>query len=244
MAMVAIRVFIWGMTLAVAVVLGARAQTPAALAGMQAYNRGDIGTAYRLLRQAADAGDPEALVNLGYLYARGQGIKEDQSEAYRLYLRSAELGDSEGMNAVGYKYLFGTGIPRNPERAVYWFCMAIAKGNPRAMNNLALVINDGQVVARDEAEARSLWEQSARLGHANSMLNLGKSYLLGMERDETKGSEWIGRAAQGGQPEAQALLRANGYRGPLPPPFFEAATMIPAPKNAAGHAKICGAAIS
>ena len=41
----------------------ARAQSEAALAGMQAYNKGDYAAAYRLLRQSADASDPQGLVN-------------------------------------------------------------------------------------------------------------------------------------------------------------------------------------
>src|SRR5690242_14702172 len=87
----------------------ARAQSDTTLEGMRAYNNGDFATAYRLLRQAADAGDPEAPVNLGYLYARGHGVKVDQMEALRLYEKSAKAGSSEGMNAIGYKYLFATG---------------------------------------------------------------------------------------------------------------------------------------
>jgi TPR repeat protein len=235
------------LVLAASTILGTTvvsAQSSTALLGMQAYNRGDIPTAYRLLRQAADAGDPQAQVNLGYLYARGQGVAADQKEALRLYLLSADQGDGEGMNAVGYKYLFGTGIAKDAKRAVYWFCLAVSKGNPRGMNNLAVVLNAGQDFKRDEAEARNLWEQSANLGHANSMANLGLSYLQGTLRDAAKGEEWIVRAAQGGQPDAQRLLRANGYAGALPPAFYEAAVMIPTPKNEAGHSKVCGATIS
>jgi hypothetical protein len=36
------------------------AQSPDTLAGMDARNRGDISTAYRLLSQEAEGGDPEA----------------------------------------------------------------------------------------------------------------------------------------------------------------------------------------
>jgi hypothetical protein len=36
------------------------AQSPDTLAGMDAYNRGDVSTAYRLLSQEAKGGDPEA----------------------------------------------------------------------------------------------------------------------------------------------------------------------------------------
>lgn len=35
------------------------------LAGIQAYNKGDVGTAFSLLKRAADAGNSDAEVNLG-----------------------------------------------------------------------------------------------------------------------------------------------------------------------------------
>jgi TPR repeat protein len=59
------------------------------------------------LKTAADAGDPDAQLNLGYLYARGQGVAQNQQEAMRLYLLSAKQGNPEGMNAVGFKYRYG-----------------------------------------------------------------------------------------------------------------------------------------
>jgi uncharacterized protein len=61
------------------------AQSDATLAGMEAYNHGDSATAHRLLSQEATAGDAEARVNLGYLFARGQGVWANQRAASRLY---------------------------------------------------------------------------------------------------------------------------------------------------------------
>jgi TPR repeat protein len=45
------------------------------------------------------------------------------------------------------------------------------------MNNLALMLDKGEGLPRDESEARSLWRQSAALGHVNAMANLGQSDL-------------------------------------------------------------------
>ena len=220
----------------------ASAQSAQTLAGMRAYNSGDFATAWRLLREAADRGDAEAQANLGYMYARGQGVATDQHAAFHLYALSAEQGDSEGMNALGYKYQFGTGIAKDIGRAIDWYCRAVEYGNPRAMNNLAIMLDAGRELPRDEAEARSLWQQSAALGHNNAMYNLARSYLSGpqAERDTRQGTMWLLRAAQNGQPAAQDVLRRNGYAGALPPPFNQAAMMLPSPRQAAGHTKVCG----
>jgi len=41
--------------------------TPTVRAGVDAYNRGDIATAFRLLSEAAASGNSDAQVNLGYM---------------------------------------------------------------------------------------------------------------------------------------------------------------------------------
>ena len=171
----------------------ASAQSANTLAGMDAYNHGDVAMAYRLLSQEAKAGDAEAQVNLGYLFARGQGVWANQQEALRLYNLSAAQGDGEGMNAVGYKYQYGTGVAQDLGLAVRWYCKAVQAGNARGMNNLAILLSNGLGVPKDEEQARDLWRQSAALGHVNAMANLAFSYLQSesAERDQDKGLAWM-----------------------------------------------------
>jgi uncharacterized protein len=221
----------------------AHAQTDTTLAGMQAYNGRDFAAAYRFLGQAADAGDPEALVNLGYLYARGHGVRADQSEALRLYELSAKAGSSEGMNALGFKYLYGTGVAKDPQRAAYWFCEAVLRGNPRAMNNLGIMLVSGDV-PMDLAEARNLWEQASTLSHPNAMNNLALSYLDGPDRDTAKADELMLRAAQLGHPNAQRYMQSRGHAGAFPPAINVEVAMKPEPKKVRGHTKECGLYIS
>ena len=221
-------------------------QPAATLEGMRAYNAGNINTAYRRLKQEAEKGDAEAQVNLGYLYARGQGVKADQREAFRLHALSADQGNGEGMNALGYKYEYAMGVPKDIGKAIHWFCRAIAFGNPRAMNNLALLLHEGREVPADEAEARSLWGQAAALGHSNAMYSLAMSYLWGPEtaRDPVQGNMWLMKAAEAGNSLARDVLWKTGYKGQLPPANNPAALMIPWVRDAAGHTKVCGNLIS
>ncbi|WP_188579000.1 tetratricopeptide repeat protein [Azorhizobium oxalatiphilum] len=224
----------------------ATAQSARTVMGMQAYNSGDIATAYKLLRQEADAGDSDAQVNLGYLYARGQHVPEDQGEALRLYLLSAEQGNGEGMNALGYKHQYGSGVPRNMDTAIVWYCRAVLAGNPRAMNNLAILLFSGEAISRNEEEARRLWQQAGAYGHVNAMANLGLSYLNGpgSGRDPVAGRHWMEQAALHGQRQAQAWLRANGYQGALPPPVDTSNAMTPSVRDRVGHSTVCRALTS
>jgi hypothetical protein len=217
------------------------------IGAMNAYNRGDFGTAFAILRREADRGDSDAEVNLGYLYARGQAVPQDQVQAFHFYDLSARQGNGEGMNALGYKYEFGTGIKRDINKAIYWYCTAVHAGNPRAMNNLALVLSNGKEVPRDLAAASDLWQQAADHGDVIGMFNLG-SWLLQSppnSEDHQRGARLIVEAANHGQRDAQIILRRSGYTGSLPPVVDFGGQMKLQPLDAApGHADICGSLIS
>jgi hypothetical protein len=70
--------------------------TEATRRAVQAYNRGDRELAFKLLKRESDAGVSDAQVNLGYMYARGQGTAVDRDEALRLYGLAAARGNGEG----------------------------------------------------------------------------------------------------------------------------------------------------
>jgi TPR repeat protein len=215
------------------------------LAGIQAYNRGEIGAAYKLLKQAADRGDSDAQVNLGYLYARGQGVPANQQEALRLYLLSAGQGNPEGMNAVGFKYRYGTGVAVDLPRAVHWFCRAAVSGDPRGLNNLANMYDDGKGVDRDLAEARRLWVQSADRGNPNAMFNLGQSLYFNQPADRERATALLLEAARLGHGGAQKYMRQLGYREALPRVVDTEAEMRPARKDLRpGKVRDCGALVS
>lgn len=221
--------------------------TAEVVAAVEAHNHGDVDTAFRLLSAEAARGNADAEVNLGYMYARGQGVATDQLEALRLYRLSAAAGNGEGMNALGYKYQFGTGVTPNLQTAIDWYCRAIAQGDPRALNNVAILYDHGIGVPLDRATARDLWRQSAERGHPNSAYNLGASMIAAPRAtdDTRQGVLWLQRAANAGHAAAQQWLRASGYAGPLPPPIDTTAAMTILPKDLApGHAPVCGSPVS
>jgi TPR repeat protein len=221
---------------------GGRDAKLATVKGIAAYNKGDYALAFHLLQSAANQGDSDAEVNLGYMYARGQAVQADQAEALRLYRLSAESGNGEGMNAIAYKYTFGTGVPVDMKMAVRWYCRAIGLGNPRALTNLGSLHAKGQGIAVDMDEAVDLWHQAAAMGHANAMFDLGVTLvqMIGTPSHETEGKAWIIRAAQLGQPAAINWLRSNNYGGPLPQPIDTTGRMMLAPPKApSGNAKEC-----
>jgi TPR repeat protein len=229
---------------------GARAQSQDAAielrTGITAYNKGDFPAALRHLQAAVDQGNAEALANLGYMYARGHGVKRDPAFALLLYRRGADAGDAEAMNAVGYRYNFAG--PPDFERAAQWYCRAVLRGNPRAMNNLAILFYNGQGVPQDLQEARSLWRQSAALGHLNAQTNLGLSLASDQALPDAarqSGLAMLRDAALLGSLQAQGILRSRGYTGPLPAAVDMQLPMRLEPVNPPpGHSKACEALVS
>ncbi len=214
--------------------------------GIAAYNKGDFAGAFRLLNAAAASGEAEAMVNLGYLYARGQGVRADSAFALQLYRRAAEAGDPEGMNAVGFRYNFAA--PPDYPNAIRWYCRAILRGNPRAMNNAAILFFNGQGIPRDRDEARSLWAQSAKLGHLNGMSNLGADIAGDAtmpDAERAAGRLMVRRAAEQGSALAQDILRRWGDSGPFPPAFDASLAMKIEPRDPPPGASIaCESLIS
>ncbi len=61
--------------------------------GMDAYDRGDYGTALKEFRPLAEQGHTEAQMNLGIMYSQGQGVPKDYVQAYRWYTLAVGQGD-------------------------------------------------------------------------------------------------------------------------------------------------------
>ncbi len=236
------------LSLGVATEATAQYPPPAVIAGIEAYNKGDFATAYRQLKSAADAGDSDGQVNLGYLYARGHGVAQNHNEALRLYLLSARQNNPEGMNAVGAKYWFGRGVDPDIKQAVHWICRAAVSGDPRGLNNLGILHSRGQGVPRDVVEFRSLWRQSAERGNPQAMHNLGQSLVVGPDQplDREEGMRWLIRSAQLGNRNAQQLVRQMGYSAEMPQPIVDTGLAMRVIRTdlPPGKSRYCGAFVS
>jgi TPR repeat protein len=216
------------------------------VSGIDTNNRGDFAAARQFLQAAADRGEPEAMVNLGYMYARGHGVRSDPTYALRLYWRAAQAGDGEGMNAVGYRF----NIASKPDlpQAIHWYCLALTRGNPRAMNNLAWLFSNGQGVTKDREEARHLWRQAAARGSVTARANLGMDLASDATLSDTErraGYEMLRTSALQGSVFAQGVLRNNGDNEAFAPANVTALTMKLEPRGSPpGSSYVCSDIIS
>ena len=61
---------------------------------------GDWEAALKLVKPLAEQGDAEAQSKLGFMYASGQGVTQDDEEAVKWFRLAAEQGDEEAQSAL------------------------------------------------------------------------------------------------------------------------------------------------
>jgi TPR repeat protein len=162
----------------------------------------------KALAAAAADGDGQAMANLGFCYAQGQGVERDLEQAVDWYRKGAEAGDGRAMANLGVCYQQGQGIERDLEQAVDWYRKGAEAGNGRAMANLGFCYQQGQGVERDLEQAVDWYRKGAAAGDGRAMANLGVCYEQGhgVERDLEQAVDWYRKGAEAGDGRAMAVL--------------------------------------
>ncbi|OBX79779.1 tetratricopeptide repeat protein [Haemophilus aegyptius] len=97
--------------------------------GSEATTRGDYQTTFKLWLPLAEQGNALAQMMLGVMYAKGQGVKQDDVEAVKWYRKAAEQGNANAQAILGFSYLLGKGVQVNKSLAKEWFGKACDNGN-------------------------------------------------------------------------------------------------------------------
>ena len=121
----------------------------------------DYPAAAEWYKLAAEHGHAEAQVYLGFMYMKGQGVPEDQSEAVKWSRLVAEQGDPRGQHNLGAAYADGQGVPQDYAEARKWFRLAAEQGEATAQLNLGVMYHEGQGVPQDYVEAHKWYNLAA-----------------------------------------------------------------------------------
>jgi TPR repeat protein len=84
--------------------------------------------ALRWFKKAAVAGNPQAMLYLGFAFAWGIDVAAEFSKAIKLYEAAAEKGYAEAYFHLGFMYYFGLGVKQEFESAAKLYCKAIEQG--------------------------------------------------------------------------------------------------------------------
>lgn len=152
------------------------------------------------LRNAAQAGDPEAQAVLGQWLLDGRDGQPDPAGALQWFLQAAAQQHPMGMNMVGRCHEYGWGTPVDFFAAANWYRQAARTGLDAAMYNYANLLQTGKGVALDHAAALALYRDAADQGHAKSMTKIGRYYEDGLVLDKDADAAFFcyQQAARGG----------------------------------------------
>lgn len=158
------------------------------------------------LREAAAAGDPKALFEIGNRYAEGRGVTEDMAAAAQWYEKAAEHGLAPAQYRIGNLYEKGVGVARDVSRAKTWYQLAAGQGNASAMHNLAVLHAMGADGVTDNDSAARWFIEAAELGVRDSQFNLGilTAKGVGTPQNLEEAYKWFALVAKAGDNDAAA----------------------------------------
>lgn len=155
--------------------------------------------AARWFRRCADAGNPQAQNQLGYMYAEGIGVPVDGAEAMRWFLRAAVAGYPPAQFDLGHLYADGKFVSADPEEAVRWYRRAANAGFAPAEFNLAMTYLEGSGVPSDLDQAVFWLTRAAQDGNHKAQMNLALLYAAGrpgLPQDPAAALKWMRASAE------------------------------------------------
>ena len=99
--------------------------------GFAAFASGDFATALTEFKPLAEQGDTLAQFALGYMYAFGQGVPQDNKEAAKWLRLAAQQGNAGAQNNLALMHATGQGVIQDNVYAHMWWNLA-AMNKPKA----------------------------------------------------------------------------------------------------------------
>lgn len=140
--------------------------------------------AYHWFKLAADQGDGSAMLNLGDMYEKGEGVARSYPEAMKWYRCAAEKYRSLAMLRIGIMYEKGNGVIQSNAEAFNWYYRAANSANTidgKALYNVGRMYENGLGVKKSNADAE-LWYRKAAIKDIPE----AKEALLNLQKNRTE----------------------------------------------------------
>lgn len=175
----------------------------------KANQLGNDQQAYIYLKQAATAGNPDAICRLGEAFQTGRYGTTDLSHAIGLLNQAAKLGSVRAKTALGMSYLKGLGVTQNNRLATKWFKQAAMSGDMKAPRYLGVLAEQQGLYKK----ALSYYLQAAQKGDITSQYNVGRFYEtgLGVAVNYQTALQWYTLSAKRGDIIAAPAMMAIGH---------------------------------
>ncbi|MEX4148360.1 sel1 repeat family protein [Haemophilus influenzae] len=142
--------------------------------GLTAYEQSNYQTAFKLWLPMAEQGYAKAQFNLGVMYAKGQGVKQDDFEAVKWFRKAAEQGYANAQAYLGLAYTEGRGVRQDYTEAVKWFRKAAEQGHANAQAILGFSYLLGKGVQVNKSLAKEWFGKACDNGDQGGCKYYGK----------------------------------------------------------------------
>lgn len=204
------------------------------------YRTGQIDDALAVLEPLAREGEPSAQFLLGSMYARGEGVPQDDALAVKWWRMSAEQGLARAQSQLGVWLLDGTGVPVDQVEAQKWLRKAAEQGLAVAQVNLGLMYLNGLGgLPKNDREAVGWFRKAAEQGLGWAQYYMGVSCFSGrgVKHDAAAAVRWFNKAADQEYTEAEFSLGELYARGTGVPRDYTRAAYWLVRATAHGHAR-------
>ncbi len=155
-------------------------------------------------RKAADAGEIESQMTLGFSYKVGRyGLEEDYHKAIEWYEKAALQNFAEAQKPLGCIYLYKGSTEEDNSKAIYWLTKAAESGHPHAQHTLGNCYAEGKVVKQDYQQALKWYKKAS--ANEYCAYNAGRIYYE-VEKNYEEALKWLKLAAESKERRALTLL--------------------------------------
>jgi hypothetical protein len=161
------------------------------------------------MREAAKHGHVEAIAGVGYFYATGTAVAEDDVAAVEWFRKGAEKGSPKAMLNLGLALARGSGAAKDEDAGLHFIDQAAGKGLTEALYAQGETYYWGQFGRPvDYRKAFAAFQTAAHDGHLAAQTNLGVMLRegLGADKNEDAALAWFRKAAERGYAKAQGNL--------------------------------------
>ncbi len=112
--------------------------------------------------QVADAGNVEAMLSLGVVFVKGQGVPQNADKAVEWFAKAAGAGNVNGQYNLGLAYVKGMGAPKDYAKASHYFRLAAEQNDAGAQYNLGVMYANGEGVQKDPLQSYAWFDAAAK----------------------------------------------------------------------------------
>jgi len=176
------------------------------------YSDAGLQKAQQIYSELANEKSPEALVELGNMHLRGEGMEQDFTVAQKYFQEAVELGYTPALSRLALMYQKGAGdIRQDFSKAFELYDLAAKQDDVDGLYGAGYLTYKGFGVKQNYAKALAYFRKGAEKNDARCEYMLACHALIGYEnnQDLEKGKEYMEKALTHGHGWVKDVLQYN-----------------------------------